>query len=361
MFGLYIHIPFCGHICSYCDFPKRVPFSDKEIKLYLNKLISELHSYSAYYKDIDTIYIGGGTPNFLSDYDLEYLLKNIHNCNISAKEYTIECNSEYLTLKQANLFKKYGINRVSIGMQTINEDGLKLLNRHHTKEDIRRSINSLLENGITNINIDLIYGYFNQTINDLKLDLDFVLTLPIKHLSCYSLILEDKTLLNLKHKETELDEDLIADMNILINNTLKANKFKHYEISNYAKEGYESRHNLKYWSKEEYIGIGQGATSYLNNKRITNPIYLYKYLNNEEKTIEKLSQMDEMKEFIILGLRKVDGILKKDYIKRFNRNICDDFNYQKLIDYNLLYEDDKILKLTDKGLLLGNIVFEEFL
>ena len=210
------------------------------------------------------------------------------------------------------------------------------------------------------ISIDLIYAIPNQTLKELSDDLDIALALNIAHISTYSLIIEPHTILY-NDGIKNIDEDLDYEMYKYIEKRLTNRDFIHYEISNYAKEGYESRHNLKYWSKEEYIGIGQGATSYLNNKRITNPIYLYKYLNNEEKTIEKLSQVDEMKEFIILGLRKVDGILKKDYIKRFNRNTCDDFNYQKLIDYNLLYEDDKILKLTDKGLLLGNIVFEEFL
>lgn len=362
MRGLYIHIPFCAHICSYCDFVKRIPFKDDEVKSYLKALVKELNGYKDLYNTFDTIYIGGGTPNYLSDEDLGYLLSEIAKCHILAKEYTIECNPELLTKTQAKLFKKYHINRVSLGLQTTSLKGLKLLNRHHTKEDAINAITILKDEGLTNINVDLIYGYFDETLEDVKDDIDFILSEDLTHVSAYSLILEDKTLLNLKHKESELDEDLIADMYLYINQKLEEAGFKHYEISNYAKEGFKSVHNLKYWSKDEYVGIGLGATSYLKHKRLTNTGHLYQYLNEKnDKEIEDLSLLDEKKEFIILGLRKVSGILKNDYLARFNTKIEDDFNYQKLIKYNLLYENDKVLKLTDRGLLLGNVVFEEFL
>ncbi len=361
MLGLYIHIPFCKQICSYCDFPKRVPFNNKEIEKYLDRLFIELEKYKGYYNIVDTIYIGGGTPNFLNDYMLELLFKNISRYNIKAKEYSIECNPELITENQAKLFKKYQVNRISLGIQTINQEGIKLLNRHHTKDDISRAVNILKKHNITNINIDLIFGYFFETLEDLKEDLDFVLSLDIKHISAYSLILEQKTLLNRLYRQEQIDDDLVADMFGYLENRLIEAGFNHYEISNYAKDGFESAHNLKYWSKDEYIGVGMGATSYLEHKRITNSTKFYKYLANEDKEIEELSLLDEKKEFIILGLRKIKGINKEEYFNKFNSNIKDDFNYEKLINNHLLSEDDKMLKLTSKGVLLGNLVFEEFL
>lgn len=361
MLGLYIHIPFCAHICSYCDFPKRIPFSKEEVNKYIDKLIAEIRSYEIYFKNIDTIYIGGGTPNYLDLYNLERLLSFIASLKINFKEYSIELNPELITLEQVKLFAKYKINRVSLGMQTTDKNGLKLLNRHHNKEDVLKSVKLLKDNGITNINIDLIYGYFNQTLDVVKEDIAFIKELDIKHVSAYSLILEKETLLNRNHKSSELDEDLIADMNIYISAELTKLGFIQYEISNYAKPNYKSLHNLKYWSKEEYIGVGMGACSYLGHKRVTNSKFLYKYLNNVDKEVENLNEEDEKKEYLILGLRKVDGITKKDYFKRFNSYPNDDFNYQKLFDYKLLYEDENIIKLTNKGLMLANLVFEEFI
>lgn len=361
MLGLYIHIPFCKHICSYCDFPKKVPYNELQITKYIDKLISELAKYSKYYKDCDTIYIGGGTPNLLSDYELERLLKEIAKYKIKYQEYSIECNPELITENQIKLFKKYGINRISLGMQTTSNLGLKLLNRYHNKEDVEKSIHLLKKYNLNNINLDLIYGCFNQTMTDLKNDLDFIKEMDVKHVSAYTLILEEKTKLSLQYKEKDFDEDLIADMTILVNSELRQMGFEHYEISNYAKPKYESIHNLKYWNKEEYIGLGMGGCSYLNHQRITNPSLINLYLKDAGASIENLSTLDEKKEYIILGLRKIVGINKNDYIKRFNSCVTEDFNYQKLINYDLLYEDENILKLTDKGLMLANVVFEEFL
>lgn len=359
MKGLYIHIPFCKHICSYCDFPKKIAYNNEQIDKYLNKLIEEINELNN--EDFDTIYIGGGTPNSLNDSNLKYLLKNIYNKKIKYKEYTIECNPELITKEQVLLFKKYGINRVSLGVQTFNDKGLKLLNRHHNESDIINSVNILKENGINNINIDLIYGYFNETIDDLKYDLEMINKLNITHVSCYTLILEKNTLLYKLHKEKELNEDLIADMMDYTYKYLAKIGFNHYEISNFAKDRYESLHNLKYWNKNDYIGLGMGATSSINNKRITNSYLINNYLKNKDKYIEYLNIDDLKKEFIIMGLRKIKGILKEDYYNRFNSKINDDFNYKKLIDLKLLEEDDKSLKLTYKGLFLANIVFEEFI
>ena len=361
MRGLYIHIPFCAHICSYCDFAKKIAVDDKQIRQYLVKLVEEMAAKSKYYSSCDTIYIGGGTPNVLNNSELEFLLDSISKYNILAKEYCIECNPELITAEQVNLFKKYHINRVSLGMQTTNSSGLKLLNRHHTKTDVLKAVNLLKANGISNINIDLIYAYFGETLADLKEDLSFLLSLDIKHISAYSLILEKNTKLYHLYKEKDIDQDLAADMMDYIRQELSGNGYNHYEISNFAKPGYESKHNLKYWSKDEYIGLGMGACSYIEHKRITNSYLINKYLNDRDISVETLSLIDEKKEYIILGLRKLSGIIKKDYVKRFNSNITDDFNYQKLLDLDLLMEDNYTIRLTPKGIPLANIVFEEFI
>lgn len=361
MKGLYIHIPFCKRICSYCDFPKKVPYNDLQILTYINHLKKEILSYNLYFKEIDTIYIGGGTPNFLNDEVFEDLLSFVNNLNLKVKEYTIECNPEFLSFKQATLFKKYGINRISLGVETFNKKGLKLLNRGHNSKDVKIAINNLKKVGLNNINLDLIYDYFKETYKTLKKDLRKALSFKVTHLSLYSLILEENTLLKRKYKEEDINNDLSQKMSNFINKTLAKKHFIHYEISNYALKGYESLHNIKYWEKEEYIGCGMGATSYLNHQRITNSYLINNYLKDKDKYIEELSILDEKKEFIIMGLRMLKGIDKEKYYKRFKTSLEVDFNYSKLLHLDLLIENNKTLKLTKKGLDLGNIVFEEFI
>ena len=355
MKGLYIHIPFCKRICSYCDFPKKVPYNDLQILTYINHLKKEILSYNLYFKEIDTIYIGGGTPNFLNDEVLEDLLSFVNNLNLKVKEYTIECNPEFLSFKQATLFKKYGINRISLGVETFNKKGLKLLNRGHNAKDVKIAINNLKKVGLNNINLDLIYDYFNETYKILKNDLKKALSFKVTHLSLYSLILKRK------YNEEDINNDLSQKMSNYINKKLAKKHFIHYEISNYALKGYESLHNIKYWEKEEYIGCGMGATSYLNHQRITNSYLINNYLKDKDKYIEELSILDEKKEFIIMGLRMLKGIDKDEYYKLFKSDLKADFNYSKLLSLDLLIEDNKTLKLTKKVLDLGNIVFEEFI
>ncbi len=361
MIGLYIHIPFCKHICKYCDFPKKIPKDSTQIEKYLEKIKLDILKYQNLYDKIDTIYIGGGTPNSLSNCQLEDLLKFIYELKINYKEFTIEINPEILTATQALLFKKYGVNRISIGAETFSDYGLKHLGRHHTKNDIINAVNLLKKNELYNINIDLIFGYYGQTLEDFKEDLNYYTMLNVSHLSCYSLIVEENTLLNIAYKNIKLDEDLIADMYDYLLSFMREKNYVHYEISNFARNGFESLHNLKYWDKDEYIGIGMGATSYIEHKRITNSLYINKYLRDEDLYVENLTELDEKKEMIIMGLRKMTGISKIKYLTTFKSRIEDDFSYQKLIQLGLLEEDNNFIKLTEKGYLLSNIVFEEFI
>ncbi|MBQ3254024.1 MAG: radical SAM family heme chaperone HemW [Acholeplasmatales bacterium] len=362
MRGLYIHIPFCKYICSYCDFPKLVSKSSNH-KTYIYELIKEIESYKDKLNDIDTVYIGGGTPNSLDLSLLEELLINIHSYLKNSKESTIELNSELITEDLAKLLIRYNISRVSIGVQTLDEKSINLLNRQHNKEIVKNSINLLREYGINNINIDLIFGIPYTDINTIKEDLDFILSLNPNHLSYYSLILEDRTIFShlvAKNKLKLLDDDIIADMYDYINNRLEGFGYKHYEISNYAKPGYESIHNKLYWESKEYIGVGLGASGYIDSYRYTN----YKDLKNYyEHKIEENIFIDEnerKKEYLMLGLRLTDGVSISKYTSIFKSDIFTDFSLDKLIKNKLIMVDGDYIKICKDKLFIANLIFEEF-
>lgn len=360
--GLYIHIPFCAHICNYCDFPKMVSNNDIKHK-YILRLLEEFDLYNNYYSRVNTIYIGGGTPNCLDISDLELLLNKISSLNIKPIEYSIEVNPELLNETQINLFKKYGINRVSIGAESFNDSHLLYLGRHHKKEDIINSINLLRRNGINNINIDLIYAHPLDSISNICEELKIIKSLNIPHISLYSLILEERTVFYykwLKNEFSECIEDDAADMTQYIDASLKELGYNHYEISNYAKDGYKSIHNTSYWKCKEYIGLGLGASGYLDEVRYDNTKVLSKYLSSFEKDEQKLSIKDKKGEYFMLGLRMLDGVSLKEYIKIFKSDPFFDFNINKLIKEGLVEIFDDNLRLTSRGLMLGNIVFEEF-
>lgn len=362
MRGLYIHIPFCKHICSYCDFPKRIAINDNQINEYIDYIIEDIDNYKKYFPSIKTIYIGGGTPNFLSDYNLERLLKKIDSLNLSPLEYTIECNPEFLCKKQAELFIKYGVNRVSLGVESFVDSDLKFLNRHHTKADVIEAIKILKDNNLNNINIDLIFAHPNDTLDKVKECLDEFLKLNIPHISYYNMILEQKTIFsNLisQGKIKLLDNDTEANMYELIINTLKEKGYHHYETSNFALPGFESIHNQIYWDSMEYIGIGAGASGYLDDIRYTFDSRLKHYYLNQ-KQLDRISKEEKKKEYFLLGFRKIDGVSINEYKRRFNSSPLDDFNFQSLLEKNLIYIENDRIKLTQKGIMLTNEVFIEF-
>ncbi len=364
MRGLYIHIPFCNSICSYCDFPKIIAKNDLKDK-YVERLILELNSYESYLNSIDTIFIGGGTPNSLSLDNLEKLFKALED-RIDfdkIKEFTIELNPEFVNIDLANLLKKYHINRISMGAQTINEDILKLLNRHHRKEDIINAINIFKSVGINNINLDFMFGMPNTNIDMIKSDLEFINSLDITHVSYYCLIVEENTKLNTeinKGNINPLDDDLESDIYYFIVNEMKKMGYNHYEISNFAKLGYESIHNLKYWNTEEYIGIGAGASGYLDSKRYDNFKSVFKYLKEFKEDSYELNIQDKKCEFFMMGLRKVDGVSIKEYKNRFNSDPLLDFNLKKFLNNNLIIIDDDNIRIASDKLFISNLVFEEF-
>lgn len=359
MLGVYIHIPFCNSICSYCDFSK-IFYKEKVVDNYLDSLESEIKN--TYQQDkVDTIYIGGGTPSCLSIKQLNKLF-NIINNNINLKnikEYTIECNIESINEEKLILFKNNKVSRLSIGVESFNKEILKYLNRN-TSVDYIQTIN-MCKKYFDNINIDLLYAVPNMSLDIVKNDLETFLSLNLKHLSYYSLILESHTKLYIDNTKY-IDEDLEYEMYKYISNTLEKNNYTHYETSNYSIDGYQSKHNLKYWNNEEYYGFGLGASGYINNIRYTNTRSITNYLNNmlnkEQETItEEINMQNEM----ILGLRKLEGVNKETFYKKYKKNIEDVFKIDDLIKDNKLIDQGRYIKINKDYLYLSNDILIRFI
>ena len=360
MKSCYIHIPFCNDICSYCDFCKLKP-KKEWIDAYLDSLEHEIKNYYKGEK-IRTLYIGGGTPSILSIDELNKLFEIISLLDLEeVEEYTSECNIESLTNEKLILFKKNNVNRLSIGIQTFNEETLKKMNRSHTYDLVKEKINLLNSYGIDNINVDLIYAFPGTKISDLKKDLDLFFSLNIKHISTYSLMIEPHTMLyNMKIKP--ISEDLDYEMYNLIEEEMKKHGFIHYEVSNFCIPGYESKHNLTYWNNEEYYGFGLGASGYIGNLRYTNTLSMGKYLNNEyDDENEYLSLKDKMVYELILGMRKIKGINIEDFNSKYSKNILSNSIIKRLLKNGDLILDENYLKIPYNKIYTENEILEELL
>lgn len=376
--GIYIHIPFCKQKCYYCDF---VSYSNKcsEVKEYIESLKKEIEEFDFSNYKVTSIYIGGGTPSYIdSIYIVEILseLKEKLKCNLiefKDIEITIEVNPGTVDTKKLNDYKKSGINRLSIGLQSTKNDILKKIGRIHTYQEFLEIYKLARKTGFKNINIDLMIGIPGQKIGDLKNTLQDIIKLEPEHISVYSLIIEENTPIEkmLENGEIKLpDEDLERNMYWYVKNTLELNGYNHYEISNFAKLGKESRHNLNCWNQEEYIGFGVAAHSYLNGIRFSNTINVEEYIqhienNRKEENIqieESQSLEDKKNEFMMLGFRKIQGV----DIARFKEKFIDNpiflyrENLNKLVEEGLIEVDLNHIKLTNKGIDLANLVFEEF-
>lgn len=348
--SVYIHIPFCEKICTYCDFCKMY-YKYFDIKKYLLALKEEIEkNYKG--ETIKTIYIGGGTPSCLNKEELDLLFDIIKIFKKEKNiEFTFECNPSSLTKPFLLYLKQNGINRLSIGVQSFNKNILKILGR----EKIRKSKIKLAKKYFDNINIDLIYGINGQTIKNIKKDLKKYLKLKVPHISIYSLILENNTILKAKNYQ-EIDEDLNRDMYDLIMKTLKQNNYIHYEISNFSKKGYESKHNLCYWNNDKYYGFGLGASGYVENYRYTNTRNINKYLEGNyiyEK--EQISKKIDMENFMILGLRKIKGVSEKEFKRKYNLSIKEVFDIK-----NLDFKDD-MWYIKEQNLFISNQILEDFI
>ena len=349
--SIYIHIPFCTNICSYCDFCK-IYYNKKYIDLYLDNLKNEIEDrYKG--EKVKTIYIGGGTPSSLDDEELIKLLDIIKIFNTEEDiEFTMECNVESITESKLRIMSKYGVNRISVGVQSFNNGVIKLLGRNHNKEEVIDKIN-LIKKYISNINIDLIYAAYDD-INILKEDINSFLSLDISHISTYSLIIEDNTMLKINGFRN-IDEDIDYEMYNYIENILEKNGYNHYEISNYARDGYESKHNLVYWNNEYYYGFGLSSTSYLYDKRRVNTKNLSKYLRGEylDNDIEE-DINTRIENEVMLGFRKLSGIKLEVFRNKYGVSIFDVFNIDDLIKDGYLVLEDNYLKINKKYMYISN-------
>lgn len=356
--SIYIHIPFCNSICTYCDFCK-IFYNKKYINDYLNNLEQEI---KVRYKSeiVNTIFIGGGTPSSLDDEELIRLMNIIRIFKLSKEyEFTIECNIESITENKLKIMKKYGVNRISIGVESFDNSIIKLLGRNHTKKDVYNKI-EIVKRYFSNINIDLIYAAYDD-INILKSDIDCFLKLDIPHISTYSLIIEDNTMLKINGMRN-IDEDIDYEMYKYIEDALEKNDYIHYEISNYAKNGYQSKHNLVYWNNEEYYGFGLSSTSYINNERITNTKNLRKYLNGEYLDTSVYEDKDiRMENEIMLGLRKLDGIDLDRFKEKFNVSLEDIYNIDNLVRNGYLIRDNNCIKIDKKYMYISNEIIVRIL
>lgn len=349
--SLYVHIPFCKHICAYCDFAK-VFYNETWADAYLAALEKEL-ILRAGKRSFQTVYIGGGSPSALNEKQLTKLFQILKKPLCHTQEATIEVNPEDMNEAKAKLFKLNGINRVSIGVQTFQSHLLDRLGRHHCYEDVKRCVEILEKVGIERLSFDLIYGLPDQTIDDLKADLNLLRDFPqVEHLSFYTLILEPHTRFDLEKINLKSD-DWLLEGQALIHQSLKSNGFQRYEVSNYAKNGQESLHNLVYWHNEKYLGIGCGASGYIEDERYDNTKSLQQYLRGittYQQTL--LTKEDQMFESLMLGLRLCKGIELNNFQKKHHQELLTVYKkqLQPYLLHHYLVIEDGYLKTTAKGM-----------
>lgn len=374
MKGIYIHIPFCTSKCYYCDFNS---YSNKgsHIDKYIDFLIKEINLYGESLKNANTIFIGGGTPTAIESKYIVRILSEIYKFNDKKNflEVTIEANPGTIDEEKLNDYKNSGINRVSMGVQSLNDDILKEIGRTHNRTTVIESI-SMVKRYFENISIDMIFGLPNQTLNIIRNDLNESIDLGINHISYYALKIEEGTKLYEREEKGLLSlpsEEVEREMYHLGIDIFKENELYQYEISNFAKKGYESKHNLLYWNVEPYIGLGLSAASNIDKKRYNNVYHFDEYYNKiklnelpiDMESMEEIDIEEEISEYCILRLRLNEGIIKSEFNKRFNFSIEDKYDdiIKKHIKSKLLIEDSKSIKLTDKGFDLANQVYMDFL
>ena len=366
----YVHIPFCTQICYYCDFSK-VFIKNQPVDSYLEHLLEEFQSYDI--QKLRTLYIGGGTPTALSASQLEMLLKGLtKNLDLSVlEELTIEANPGDLDADKIAVLKNSAVNRVSLGVQTFDDKMLKKIGRSHLEKDIYENIDRLKLAGFDNISIDLIYALPGQTMEQVKENVAKAIGLDIPHMSLYSLILENHTVFMNRMRRGKLPlpkEELEAEMFEYIIAELERAGFEHYEISNFSKPSFESRHNLMYWDNAEYYGIGAGASGYVNGVRYKNHGPIRHYLSAVEEgnariTEEHLSQKEQMEEEMFLGLRKKSGVSMARFEEKFGRPFEGLYGeiVRDLVQQGLMQIDGDRVRMTKRGLFLGDTVAERFI
>lgn len=370
--GVYVHIPFCKAKCYYCDF---VSFANKEEleNDYVEAVIKEIEHIDLSKYSIDTIYIGGGTPSILASESIVRIIKMIKPYMLDEAEITIEINPGTVNKEKLQAYKSIGINRLSIGLQSADDRLLKQIGRIHIYDEFLKTYEIARSLRLKNINVDLMLGLPNQTLKILEDSITKIIKLNPEHISVYSLILEDNTklyeMVN-NGKAVLPSEELERKMYWTVKERLEQNGYIHYEISNFAKQGFKSKHNSNCWEQKEYIGLGVAAHSYINGKRYSNTENLEEYINNiknnefDKNMIIHEIQTDEdkKKEYMLLGLRKIEGVNIDLYKNKFNENPIFKFSNEldKLTKEGLIGIDGNYIKLTNMGLDLANLVWEEF-
>ncbi|WAA11512.1 radical SAM family heme chaperone HemW [Fervidibacillus halotolerans] len=373
--AVYIHIPFCTQICHYCDFNK-VYLNRQPVDDYLIALKKEIHMTleEAPTSLIETVFIGGGTPTALNESQLEFLLESIHQTlpTNTLKEFTIEANPGDLNGEKIRLLKDGGVNRLSLGVQTFNNELLKKIGRNHSVQQVYETVDAAKKYDFENISIDLMYRLPGQSMKDLRHSLLEFKNLQIPHASIYSLIIEPKTIfynLMRKGKLPLPSEDVEADMYQFIIDEMASYGYKQYEISNFSKPGLESRHNLVYWNNESYYGFGAGAHSYLHGIRSSNigPVNHYIQAVNAHRLPKRekrsLTKQEQMEEEMFLGLRKTAGVSVSKFTQKYGIDPLHHYDKQitQLVEKGLLEVGDGQIRLTKKGLFFGNVVFQSFI
>lgn len=376
---IYIHIPFCERKCEYCDFLS-APGKRQEKEAYVNKLIEEIKSHKKLYDinlynqyNITSIFIGGGTPSSLELNQINRIMETLKETFPSFVgkddvEITIEVNPGTASKEKLLEYKNSGINRISFGLQSTDNKELKQLGRIHNYEIFLKNYELAREVGFSNINIDLISALPGQQLDSWSQTLERVIALQPEHISAYSLIIEEGTPFYDLYGENYNNEETDRLMYSKTKEMLSLHGYNRYEISNYAKSGYESSHNIGYWTRKDYLGLGLGSSSYLHGVRMKNETNLAKYLNTTDFTnlvIEKevLSQKEEMEEFMFLGLRLIQGVSRSTFLNEFGKPLEDVYEKEiKLsVEEGLLAIEDDSIYLTEKGLDLSNIVMARFL
>ncbi|MDP4550337.1 radical SAM family heme chaperone HemW [Alkalihalobacillus macyae] len=375
--AVYLHIPFCDYICHYCDFNK-IFMQGQPVNDYLEHMDVEMKNTLDRFptNKIDTIFVGGGTPTALNEEQLEKFLKDVQDRfgpYVTDKlEFTMEANPGSVTPEKLRIMKSYGVNRLSIGAQAFQDSLLTRLGRGHSVEEIGEIVQMAKQEGFTNLSLDLMFGLPDQTIDQFSETISRALELGITHVSSYSLQVEKKTVFYNQWRKGELPlptEEAEADMYALLISRLEEAGLSQYEISNFAKEGYESKHNITYWKNDEYYGIGAGAHSYIDGVRRANAGPLKQYMNRIDEgdfpymDDNVLTKAERMEEEMFMGLRMREGVSKQRFEVKFGQPMFSVFGKQieNLTSKNLLQDTGTHISLTEKGFFLGNEVFQEFL
>lgn len=373
--GLYIHIPFCIKKCAYCDFLSWSGDKDQKEE-YVRNLEQEIRSYKTFAADyqVSTVYFGGGTPSILETGQIERIMGALRQTfRIEKKaEITLEMNPGTARKEKLKVYRQLGINRLSIGIQSVKNENLKLLGRIHTYEDFLESYHMARKAGFDNISGDLISSLPGQTLEEWKEELEILIRTPLEHLSVYQLIIEEGTEFYERygeHEELLPDEETSREIYLWTGEYLENQGFRQYEISNYARAGKESRHNLRYWERKDYLGLGLGAASMIRNMRMSNTRDWEKYRTGcrdprkIREEVEFLEEPRQIEEFMFLGLRKTRGVSRKEFRRTFGKDL--DLIYEKTLkkylENGMLQESGDRIFLSEEGILLSNQIFADFL